>query len=72
MKGSGGDLRTSNLGNFASLYQEKLLALQNMYAAAQPRGPKTGAEDSMVGYYPHCTFNLNPRAASIAERAYSG
>src|SRR2546425_3587792 len=22
-------------------------------------------EDEMVGYLPHCTFNLNPRAASI-------
>src|SRR5947208_14615824 len=32
VKGSGGDLRTSNLANFASLYQEKLLALQKMYA----------------------------------------
>ncbi len=28
VKGSGGDLRTSNVGNFASLYQEKLLGLQ--------------------------------------------
>ena len=28
VKGSGGDLRTSKLANFASLYQEKLLALQ--------------------------------------------
>ena len=23
------------------------------------------SEDEMVGFYPHCTFNLNPRAASI-------
>src|SRR5271167_3143967 len=44
VKGSGGDLRTSNLGNFASLYQDKLLALQNGY---------DGDEDRMVGMYPH-------------------
>src|ERR1700681_949708 len=71
VKGSGGDLRTSNLGNFASLYQEKLLGLQNLYAAAEPRGAKTEAEDRMVGYYPHCTFNLNPRASSIDTPLHS-
>ena len=71
VKGSGGDLRTSNLGNFASLYQEKLLSLQPIYAAKSPRGPKTEAEDYMVGCYPHCTFNLNPRAASIDTPLHS-
>ena len=71
VKGSGGDLRTSNLGNFASLYQEKLLGLQPMYAAMNPRGPKSEAEDRMVGCYPHCTFNLNPRAASIDTPLHS-
>jgi rhamnulose-1-phosphate aldolase/alcohol dehydrogenase len=65
VKGSGGDLRTSVLANFASLYQDKLLGLQPVYAAAGERGAKTPAEDRMVGLYPHCTFNLNPRAASI-------
>jgi rhamnulose-1-phosphate aldolase/alcohol dehydrogenase len=71
VKGSGGDLRTSKLGNFASLYQEKLLGLQANYAAANPRGPKTEAEDRMVGFYPHCAFNLNPRAASIDTPLHS-
>src|SRR6202050_5123395 len=71
VKGSGGDLRTSNVGNFASLYQEKLLSLQPLYAAAEPRGPKTEAEDRMVGLYPHCTFNLNPRASSIDTPLHS-
>src|SRR5579863_3819580 len=33
VKGSGGDLRTSVLANFASLYQDKLLGLQPVYAA---------------------------------------
>ncbi len=71
VKGSGGDLRTSTLANFASLYQEKLLALQPLYEAADIKGPKTPAEDAMVGYYPHCTFNLNPRAASIDTPLHS-
>ena len=71
VKGSGGDLRTSNLGNFASLYQEKLVSLQPIYAAMKPRGPKTEAEDHMVGCYPHCTFNLNPRASSIDTPLHS-
>jgi len=71
VKGSGGDLRTSNVGNFASLYQEKLLSLQPIYAGAEPRGPKTEAEDRMVGLYPHCTFNLNPRASSIDTPLHS-
>ncbi len=71
VKGSGGDLRTSNLGNFASLYQTKLVGLQPLYGSMNPRGPKTQAEDHMVGLYPHCTFNLNPRASSIDTPLHS-
>ncbi len=71
VKGSGGDLRTSTLANFSSLYQEKLLALQAIYGAKEPRGAKTEAEDAMVGLYPHCTFNLNPRASSIDTPLHS-
>ncbi len=71
VKGSGGDLRTSTRDNFASLYQEKLVSLQSVYAADPKRGPKTGIEDAMVGMYPHCTFNLNPRAASIDTPLHS-
>jgi rhamnulose-1-phosphate aldolase/alcohol dehydrogenase len=71
VKGSGGDLRTSKLANFASLYQEKLVALQGIYAKMMPRGAKSEAEDAMVGYYPHCTFNLNPRASSIDTPLHS-
>ena len=65
IKGSGGDLRTADRSNFASLYQAKLLALQNLYAKKSNRGPKTPAEDEMVAAYKHCVFNLNPRAPSI-------
>src|SRR6185437_8920652 len=71
VKGSGGDLRTSNKGNFASVYQSKLVALQPLYGGMNPRGPKTEAEDHMVGLYPHCTFNLNPRASSIDTPLHS-
>ena len=65
VKGSGGDLRTATRQNFASLYQDRLMQLQDVYAAKPERGIKTDAEDAMVAMYPHTTFNLNPRAPSI-------
>ncbi len=65
VKGSGGDLRTSNRENFSSLYQERLVGLQKSYAARADKGLKSQAEDDMVGMYTHATFNLNPRASSI-------
>lgn len=65
VKGSGGDLRTADASLFSSLYLDRLVGLQALYARAEPRGPKTPIEDAMVGMYPHCTFNLNPRASSI-------
>lgn len=71
VKGSGGDLRTSTLANFASLSQAQLRSLQAVYAKQENRGPKTAAEDRMVGLYPHCTFNLNPRASSIDTPLHS-
>jgi len=71
VKGSGGDLRTSKKENFSSLYQEKLLALQQVYGGSEAKGPKTPVEDAMVGIYPHCTFNLNPRAPSIDTPLHS-
>ena len=71
VKGSGGDLRTSTKENFSSLYQDKLISLQKVYASRAERGPKTPAEDEMVGMYNHCTFNLNPRASSIDTPLHS-
>lgn len=65
VKGSGGDLRTAGREHFASLYQERLVALQDVYARFDERGLKTPAEDAMVDLYPHTTFNLNRRAPSI-------
>lgn len=71
VKGSGGDLRTSKRENFSSLYQQKLLDLQRVYAARPDKGLKSKAEDDMVAMYPHCTFNLNPRPSSIDTPLHS-
>src|SRR6478609_8942125 len=71
VKGSGGDLRTSTRKNFSSLYQDKLIALQKVYAARADKGLKAPAEDDMVGMYTHTTFNLNPRASSIDTPLHS-
>ncbi|MCA9836105.1 MAG: bifunctional rhamnulose-1-phosphate aldolase/short-chain dehydrogenase [Trueperaceae bacterium] len=65
VKGSGGDLRTSKRENFASLYMDKLLSLEDVYNRAPVKGVKTEIEDAMVGMYPHTVYNLNPRASSI-------
>ena len=71
VKGSGGDLRTSTRENFSSLYQQKLLDLQALYAARADKGLKAPAEDDMVGMYGHTTFNLNPRPSSIDTPLHS-
>jgi rhamnulose-1-phosphate aldolase/alcohol dehydrogenase len=71
VKGSGGDLRTSTRENFSSLYQEKLLGLQGIYASRDDKGLKSQAEDDMVGMFSHATFNLNPRASSIDTTLHS-
>lgn len=58
VKGSGGDIGSMRIDGFATLYMDKLLALKALYRGVE-------FEDEMVGYLPHCTFKLNPRAASI-------
>jgi len=58
VKGSGGDLGSIKLDGFSTLYMDKLQALKKRYRGLEH-------EDEMVDYLPHCTFNLNPRAASI-------
>jgi rhamnose utilization protein RhaD (predicted bifunctional aldolase and dehydrogenase) len=65
VKGSGGDLRTATKANFASLYLDQVLNLRTLYEKYPQRGPKTPAEDSMVGMYPYTTFDRNPTASSI-------
>jgi len=64
VKGSGGDIGSMKLDGFATLYQDKLLGLEKHYG-----GPED--DDKMVGYLPHCTFNLNGRAASIDTPLHS-
>ena len=58
VKGSGGDLGSARMDGFSSLYIEKLEALKGIY-----RGKEH--EDEMPALFPHCFFNLNPRATSI-------
>lgn len=65
VKGSGGDLRTSGRGHFASLRMEDLVRLKDVYASRPTIGIKTEAEDEMVRLYLECVHGLNPRASSI-------
>lgn len=58
VKGSGGDVGSIKMDGFATLYMDKLNALKNLYRGVE-------FEDEMVGYLPHCNFDLNTRAASI-------
>jgi rhamnulose-1-phosphate aldolase/alcohol dehydrogenase len=58
VKGSGGDIGSMGLDGFATLYLNEVLSTERLY-----RGKEF--EDEMVGYLPHCAFNLNARAASI-------
>ena len=58
VKGSGGDLGSIKRTGFATLYLDKLLALENIYKGVD-------FEDDMVAMYRVCTFGDNPVAASI-------
>lgn len=58
VKGSGGDIGSMKMDGFSTLYMDKLRALKGKYRGLDH-------EDEMVAYLPHCTFALNPRAASI-------
>jgi rhamnose utilization protein RhaD (predicted bifunctional aldolase and dehydrogenase) len=58
VKGSGGDLGSIKRSGFATLYLDRLLALEKMYAGVE-------REDEMVAMYPLVTFGNNPTAASI-------
>ena len=58
VKGSGGDLGSIKRSGFATLYLDKLLALESSYRGVE-------LEDEMVDMYPLCTFGNNPVAASI-------
>ena len=58
VKGSGGDLGSIKRSGFATLYLDKVLALEKSYKGV-------AREDEIVAMYPLCTFGNNPVAASI-------
>src|SRR6201990_2334149 len=58
VKGSGGDLGSIKRAGFATLYLDRLLALERQYKGV-------AEEDAMVALYPLVTFQNNPTAASI-------
>ena len=58
IKGSGGDLGSIKRSGLATLYLDKLLALERLYRGID-------YEDAMVELYPLVTFGNNPTAASI-------
>jgi rhamnulose-1-phosphate aldolase/alcohol dehydrogenase len=58
VKGSGGDIGSMRLDGFSTLYLDRLHSLERIHREGTH-------EDAMVAYLPHCTFDLNPRAASI-------
>lgn len=65
VKGSGGDLGTAKRSGFASLYLDKVLALENRYEASRTPTKGNLKEDEIVPLYQQCVFNLNPAAPSI-------
>ena len=58
VKGSGGDLGSIRRAGFATLYLDKLLAIEQQYKGVEE-------EDAVVDLYPLCTFGVNPTVASI-------
>ncbi len=58
VKGSGGDLGSIKRQGFATLYLDRVLALESQYKGV-------AEEDTIVELYPLCTFGKNPVAASI-------
>ena len=58
VKGSGGDLGSIKRAGFATLYLDKLLAIESQYKGVSQ-------EDAVVDLYPLCTFGVNPTVASI-------
>ena len=58
IKGSGGDIGSIKRSGFATLYLEKVHALEGRYRGVE-------FEDEIVGMYPLCAFGNNTVAASI-------
>jgi rhamnulose-1-phosphate aldolase/alcohol dehydrogenase len=64
IKGSGGDLGSMAIDGFATVYLDKVLALEARYSGI-------AQQDEMAELLGHCTFNLNPRPASIETPAHA-
>ncbi len=64
IKGSGGDLGSMGLGGFATVYLDRVLALEARYSGI-------AQQDEMADLLAHCTFDLNPRPASIETPAHA-
>lgn len=64
VKGSGGDLGSMKMDGFATVYLDRVLALEALY-----RGQTH--EDEIAALLPHCAFGLNPRPASIDTAAHA-
>lgn len=62
VKGSGGDLGSIKRAGFATLYFDRLLAMERIYLSP---GMGVEREDEMATMYPQCAFGANPVAASI-------
>lgn len=58
IKGSGGDLGSLQKSGLASLYLERLIALQKVYRGLE-------FEDEMVEHFNRCMYDLDSRAPSI-------
>ncbi len=59
VKASGGNTGSAKRNNFASLYQDKVLGLENRFHEQEMH------EDDIVPLYLQCIFDLNPAAPSI-------
>ena len=65
VKGSGGDLGTAKKQGFASLYQSRVIGLEERFKKESMN------EDDIVPLYPHCVYNNNPAAPSIDTPLHS-
>jgi hypothetical protein len=62
VKGSGGDLGSIGSDGFASLYLDRLLALEARYRGREH-------EDEMASLLGHCVFDANPRRRASTRRS---
>ena len=66
VKGSGGDLRTSTRANFASLYQDRLMQLQDVYAGDERARREVAGRGPHGGPLP--ALHVQPQPAGDVHR----